>query len=221
VAAHVAHEINNPLAGIQNSFLLIKGAIPASHPHFSYVGAIEREIARIAAVTRQLYETYRPEQEGGEGAAVATVIGDATAFLEQVNRAAGVRIRTELNGGPGVIPYPSALLRQIAYNLVQNAIEASPEGGEVVVRTRAEDGFFEVRVSDSGGGVPPESRERIFEPFYSTKSGRLRTGGMGLGLALVRRTVIASGGMIRVGDAEGGGAEFVVTLPLDPNHEEN
>jgi PAS domain S-box-containing protein len=221
VAAHVAHEINNPLAGIQNSFLLIKGAIPASHPHFSYVGAIEREIARIAAVTRQLYETYRPEQEGGEGAAVATVIGDATAFLEQVNRAAGVRIRTELNGGPGVIPYPSALLRQIAYNLVQNAIEASPEGGEVVVRTRAEDGFFEVRVSDSGGGVPPESRERIFEPFYSTKSGRLRTGGMGLGLALVRRTVIASGGMIRVGDAEGGGAEFVVTLPLDPKHEEN
>ena len=67
VAAHVAHEINNPLAGIQNSFLLIKGAIPPSHPHFKYVGAIEREIARIAAVTRQLYETYRPEQDGGGG----------------------------------------------------------------------------------------------------------------------------------------------------------
>jgi PAS domain S-box-containing protein len=221
VAAHVAHEINNPLAGIQNAFLLIKGAIPATHPHFSYVGSIEREIGRIAAVTRQLYETYRPEQDGAERAAVATVIGDATAFLEQVNRAAGVRIRTDLKNAPGVIPFPTALLRQIAYNLVQNAIEASPEGGEVVVRTSASNGHFEIRVSDSGSGIPPESRDKIFEPFYSTKSGRLRTGGMGLGLAMVRRTVIAAGGMICVDDAEGGGAEFIVTLPLDPGTEES
>ena len=62
VAARVAHEINNPLAGIQNAFLLIKGAVPTTHPHYAYVGAIEREIARIAKVTRQLYETSRPEQ---------------------------------------------------------------------------------------------------------------------------------------------------------------
>jgi len=219
VAAQVAHEINNPLAGIQNAFLLIKGAIPTTHPHYAYVGAIEREIARIAAVTRQLYETYRPEHESSGGAAIATVLGDAVAFLEQVNRPSGVRVQMELGGGPSVIPFPTALLRQIAYNLVQNAIEASPPAGVVVVRTTASDGHFELRVRDRGPGVSPEVRERIFEPFFSTKSGRLRTGGMGLGLALVRRTVTAAGGTIAVEDVDGGGCDFVVTLPLDTNEE--
>jgi PAS domain S-box-containing protein len=220
VAAQVAHEINNPLAGIQNSFLLIKGAIPATHPHYKYVGAIEREVARIAAVTRQLYETYRPEHDSQAGAAIATVIGDAVSFLEQVNRATGVHVVVELGRGPLILPLPGALLRQIAYNLVQNAIEASPSGGTVTVRTIANNGHFELRVRDHGAGIPPESRERIFEPFYSTKSGRLRTGGMGLGLALVRRTVTAAGGTIGVHDVEGEGCEFVVTLPLHATKEE-
>jgi PAS domain S-box-containing protein len=221
VAAQVAHEINNPLAGIQNSFLLIKGAIPTTHPHYKYVGAIEREVARIAAVTRQLYETYRPEQDGHAGASPATVIGDAVAFLEQVNRATSVKVQVVLGPGPTVLPIPAALLRQIVYNLVQNAIEASPAGGLVVVQTLLHDGQFELLVRDHGAGIPPDSRERIFEPFYSTKSGRLRTGGMGLGLALVRRTVTASGGTIRVHDVNGEGCEFVVTLPLHPVREES
>jgi PAS domain S-box-containing protein len=221
VAAQVAHEINNPLAGIQNSFLLIKGAIPTTHPHYKYVGAIEREVARIAAVTRQLYETYRPEQDGHAGASPATVIGDAVAFLEQVNRATSVKVQVVLGPGPTVLPIPAALLRQIVYNLVQNAIEASPAGGLVVVQTLLHDGQFELLVRDHGAGIPPDSRERIFEPFYSTKSGRLRTGGMGLGLALVRRTVTASGGTIRVHDVNGEGCEFVVTLPLHSAREES
>ena len=214
VAARVAHEINNPLAGIQSSFLLIKGAIPSSHPHFAYVGAIEREIARIAAVTRQLYETYRPEHDATGETAVATVLGDAVAFLEQVNRAAGVRVEMDLSRCPTVIALPSAMLRQIAYNLVQNAIEASPSGQTVHVRTIATNGHFELRVRDHGAGVPPEVRERIYEPFFSTKDGRISTGGMGLGLALVHRTVTAAGGKIAIEEVEGGGCEFVVTLPL-------
>jgi PAS domain S-box-containing protein len=216
VAARVAHEINNPLAGIQSSFLLIKGAIPPTHPHFSYVGAIEREIGRIAAVTRQLYETYRPEQDASGSTAVGTVVGDAVAFLEQVNRASGVRVEVDLSRCPSVIALPSAMLRQIAYNLVQNAIEASPAGETVRVSTVAENGHFELRVRDKGAGVPPEVRERIFEPFFSTKGAGVTTGGMGLGLALVHRTVTAAGGKITIIDAEGGGCEFVVTLPLNP-----
>ena len=219
LAAQVAHEINNPLAGIQNSFLLIKGAIPPTHPHYAYVGAIEREIARIAAVTRQLYETYRPEQESG-GAPVGVVLGDAVALLEQVNRQSGVRVQMEL-AGPSILPLPGALLRQIAYNLVQNAIEASPQGGVVTVRTTSYNGTFELRVRDRGPGVPAASRDRVFEPFFSTKSGRLRTGGMGLGLALVRRTVMAAGGAISIEDVDGGGSDFVVTLPLNTTEAEN
>jgi len=216
VAARVAHEINNPLAGIQNAFLLIKGAVPPTHPHYSYVGAIEREIARIAAVTRQLYETYRPEQEPSGETALRTVLGDAISFLEQVNRSSGVNVVTEYINIPSAIPLPAAMLRQIAYNLIQNAIEVCPPGSTVDVRAESTGAKLEIKVSDCGPGVPIELRERIFEPFFSTKDPRMKTGGMGLGLALVRRTVSAAGGTITVGDADGGGSRFVVTLPFKP-----
>ncbi len=216
IAARVAHEINNPLAGIQNAFLLIKGAIPADHPHFRYVGAIDREIGRIAAVTRQLYETYRPETDQTGETSVRTILGDAVAFLEQVNRASRVRVELNLDGVPTVIGLPSSMLRQIAYNLVQNAIEASPPDSVVTITGATADGRLGLRVRDQGQGIPLELRERIFEPFFSTKDRRIRTSGMGLGLALVRRTVAAAGGTITVGDAPGGGSEFVISIPLHP-----
>lgn len=215
IAARVAHEINNPLAGIQSSFLLIKGAVPREHPHFKYVGAIEREIDRIAAVTQQLYETYRPETEATGLTSIGTVVGDAVAFLEQVNRAANVRVRLDLGHCPSVIALPSAMLRQIVYNLVQNAIEASPPGATVSVEARCHDEIFEIRVKDSGIGIPADTKGRIFEPFFSTKGDRFQTAGMGLGLSLVHRTVTAAGGTIDVQDVDGGGTEFLVTLPLN------
>lgn len=214
VAARVAHEINNPLAGIQNSFLLIKGAVPPSHPHFAYVGAIEREIDRIAAVTRQLYETYRPEQDSGIGTSIRSLVTDAVSFLQQVNRGMHVRIETDFSGVPSVVRLPSAMLRQIFYNLAQNAIEASPTGELVSIRAELKGQEFTLSVRDRGLGVPPALRERIFDPFFSTKDRGVRTGGMGLGLALVRRTVTAAGGTITVADAPQAGTIFTVTLPV-------
>jgi PAS domain S-box-containing protein len=213
LAARIAHEINNPLAGIQNSFLLIKDAVPVTHPYHAYVGAIEREIARIAAVTRQLYETYRPESDGTAESSVVLVISDAVRMLEQVNRASQVTISVDTTGAPAVLPIPSALLRQAVYNLVQNAVEASPPGETVAVRAWMEDGAFWLSVRDRGPGVPSDLRERIFEPFVSTK-GELATAGMGLGLSLVRKSVQALGGRIEIHDPEGGGAEFRIRLPL-------
>ncbi len=212
LAARVAHEINNPLAGIQNSFLLIKGAIPTDHPYFSYVGAIEREIARMAAITRRLYETYRPDGDGREEASVPILISDAVAML-QVDRATKVRIEVDTSGSPGVLPLPGALLRQAVYNLVQNAVEASPAGGTVRVRAWRADNTFLLSVTDQGPGVPADVRARLFEPFVATRSG-IRTGGMGLGLSLVKRSVLALGGWIDLRDPEGGGAEFTIAIPL-------
>ena len=214
LAARIAHEINNPLAGIQSAFLLIKDAIPPTHPHIKYVGAIEREVQRISQVTRQLYETYRPETESSVHAPVQTVVSDAVAFLEQVNRSTGVAITVELGGIAAVVKLSDAILRQCVYNLVQNAIEASPPGSRVRVRGSIDGDEFVLRVSDQGPGVAADLRERIFEPFVSTKPSQLSTGGMGLGLSLVRRGLDAAGGSIDVIDAEGGGAEFVARVPL-------
>lgn len=214
LAARVAHEINNPLAGIQNSFLLLRDAISPQHPHYAYVGAMEREIARIAGVTRQLYETYRPEANGTGHAGVRTLIGDAVAFLEQVNRPAKVRIQAELGSVPSQVPIPESVLRQSVYNLVQNAVEASPPGGTVTVRGDILDDMFVLRVRDEGEGVPLELRTRIFQPFVSTKDRNVPTSGMGIGLSMVQRSVSALGGSIEIVDPPQGGAEFVVKIPL-------
>lgn len=213
VAAKVAHEINNPLAGIQSAFMLIKAAIPKDHPDFHYTGAIEREISRIGAVTRQLYETYRPDPEDGSGTSVGTLVRDATAFISQVNRSAGVNFDVMIDTLPTVLPLSGAVLRQIIYNLVQNAVDASPVGGRIMVVAEVEGRELVMRISDQGPGVSPELRTRIFEPFFSTK-GRSRTSGMGLGLAMVSRSVSSAGGSIEVDDAPGGGACFHVRLPL-------
>lgn len=214
LASRVAHEINNPLAGIQNAFTLIKDAVPEDHPHRAYVGAIEREIGRIAGVTRQLYETYRPEQSANAQVSPSSVVGDAVALLEQLNRGTDVHIVVDLSQAPPLLRLPDGLLRQAVYNLVQNAVEASPSGGTVTVTAEVEDGTFVLRVRDQGPGVPPEIRERIFEAFFTTKSAGLKTGGMGLGLSMVRHSVQAFGGQVHLNDAPGGGAEFIVRLPL-------
>ncbi len=214
LAARIAHEINNPLAGIQNAFLLVKDAIPATHPHFGYVGAIECEVQRISQVTRQLYETYRPEAEVSPHAPVQTVLGDAVAFLEQVNRNVGVAISVDLGDTAAVVRLSDAILRQCVCNLVQNAIEASPRGARVTVTGAIVGHDFELRVRDMGPGVPRDRRDRIFEPFVATRASQLSTGGMGLGLSLVRRALDAAGGSIEVADADGGGAEFIVLVPL-------
>jgi signal transduction histidine kinase len=213
VAARVAHEINNPLAGIRSAFSLIKDAVPPDHPHRHYVGAIEREVDRIASVTRQLYEVYRPEPEAGH-ASLGTIAKDAVALLEQVNRTANVSFNVRLDGVPSVVPVSGGLLRQIVYNLVQNAVDASPTGGTVDVLARMEADDLVLEVHDQGPGVPEALRERIFEPFFTTKDASVRTGGMGLGLSMVSRSVAAANGAILVDDAPGGGARFTVRLPL-------
>jgi len=216
LAARVAHEINNPLAGIQNAFLLVRDAIPTDHPHHHFVGAIEREIVRIAAVTRQLYETYRPDQSLAKSASVLVAVSDAVVFLEQVNRARHVRLETDVTAAPSVVPVPDALLRQTLYNLIQNAIDATPNGGTVRVIVAREDAWCVVRVQDEGAGIPANVRARIFDQFFSTKDRSVKTGGMGIGLSLVSQSVTAVGGDIEVSSRGSGGTEFRVRLPMTP-----
>lgn len=213
LAARVAHEINNPLAGIQSSFMLLKDAVPPNHRYHRYVGAIEREIDRIATVTRELYGVYRAEIADRQESSIAVVISDAVALLNQLNRDASITIHTDTSRAPAVLPHPDALVRQVVFNLIQNAVEASPPNGAVAVEAWSDDGTFHLSVRDQGPGVPAAARERIFDDFYSTKTG-LATAGMGLGLSIVRRSLRALRGEIEIHDSPGGGAEFRVRLPM-------
>ena len=105
-------------------------------------------------------------------------------------------------------------LQQVVMNLVQNAVEASPPGGVVTVRAHTTNGSFELRVRDQGPGIPAAIRPLLFQPFVSTKGRDLATGGMGIGLSLVHRSVKAVGGSIEILDPPEGGTEFVVRMPI-------
>jgi signal transduction histidine kinase len=107
-----------------------------------------------------------------------------------------------------VVQADGDLVCQVLVGLLANAAEATPAGGEVVVRARAENGSIALAVADSGPGIAPELRARVFEPFYTT-----RPNGTGLGLAVARQIVEAHGGRIDVADRPGGGACFTILLP--------
>lgn len=214
LSARVAHEINNPLAGIQNAFLLLGDAVPLDHPHRRFLQSIDREIQRIASVTRSLYETYRHDSSPDAAGSMSLAVHDAVTFLDQVNRSRGIRITTDLRRAPQLVPVPDALLRQTLYNLVQNAVEASPSGGEVAIVVTTEGDSCVITVRDEGARIPDHLRERIFQPMSDVRSSVTRTGSMGIGLSLVRQSVKALGGTVTLLDSADHGATFEVRLPM-------
>jgi hypothetical protein len=213
MAARIAHEINNPLAGIKNSFLLIKDAIPSTHQYYEYVGRIEKEIARIARIIRQMFDLYRQEQDAVRQFRADTAIYDVIALLEPSLREHGLRCEIDADKAAMVVALPEGLLRQVLYNLIQNAIEASPAGGVVKVAAAVTGNAIDISITDQGPGIPEEVRPRIFEPFFTTK-GKLATGGLGLGLSVCKSLVESMRGRLAFETQIGAGTVFRITLPL-------
>jgi hypothetical protein len=130
-----------------------------------------------------------------------------------------VTLESETSQASAVIVLPEGLIRQVLYNLVQNAIEASPPGGVVNITAAVASEQIIIKVADHGHGIPEPLRPHIFEPFFTTKTG-LRNSGLGLGLSVSQSIVEAMNGALDFESAAGQGAVFRVTLPLENNHVE-
>ena len=211
VAARVAHEINNPLAGIKNSFLLLKDAIRPDHPYFSYVGRIEKEIDRIGRVVRQMYNIYRPEREASREFALGETVADVVSLL-RTSLHDGVQIVVDMPQSPVILFAPEDSVRQILFNLINNAVEASPGGGRVTVSASADASAADVLVADEGNGIPPDLRTRIFEPFFGAHRPAGKAG-LGLGLSVSRSLAIAMGGSLDLVSEPGNSAVFRLRIP--------
>jgi PAS domain S-box-containing protein len=217
IAARIAHEINNPLAGIKNSFLLIKDAIAPDHPYFSYVARIESEIARIARVVRQMFDLYRPDQTTLREIDLSETIGDVVALLRTIAPERGVSFDVATSQVTGRVRLPEDSIRQVLYNIVINAIEASPVDGKVKIQAAIAHGMLTVLVTDQGPGIPDELRSQVYEPFFTTKA-HLATGGLGLGLPISRGIVEAMRGTLEFASGANEGTAVRVRIPL-PSHD--
>lgn len=214
MAARVAHEINNPLAAIKNSFLLIRDAVPQDHPYYEMLDLIDGEIHRIARIVRQMLYVYRPQTASPEDFDLYGAVRDICALLAGDCRAREVTIVPEMPQSPIPVHLQKSALYQVLFNLLHNAIEATPKGGTIKLAATVTDGQLELSVTDEGGGIPAEMRARIFEPFYTTKpvTGGAKAGA-GLGLPVSLSLVEAMGGTLNV-DGANGGAVFRMRLPM-------
>jgi signal transduction histidine kinase len=211
LAAGVAHEINNPLSGVLHCVEALQKNDRDEAKRRVYYGLVTDGVTRAQRVVRQLLEYSKEhELEAAEvhlGDLLPRVLGMLAPALEQ----ARVQVDFESAAELPTIRADAHALEQVFLNLVLNAADAMPSGGEIEVSLRHAGDFVVVRVEDDGCGIGPESLGKIFDPFYTTKAGH---GGSGLGLSVSLGIVERHGGRIEVESEPGEGTAFEVFLPV-------
>ena len=215
MARQVAHEVKNPLTPIQLSAEHLRRVYRDSSVDFgptleACTEAILKQVRTLRGLVTEFSAFARPPAAVLEKQDPATLLRDLLSPY-----AAGlppaVQLRFEAEPGVPRVQADKRLIERAVVNLVENALQAVGDAGRITVRLRRPDtGRLQIEVEDSGPGVVPEIRDRIFEPFFSTK-----TSGSGLGLALVKRIAEDHGGGVSLEDAPGGGTRAVLWLPLE------
>jgi len=215
LAAGVAHEIGNPIAAILGFQELLLASDFDPEERRDFLERMKKETERVHGVLRDLLDFAKPAGEtGGAEPGIGDVRGaieDALALVRPQKGFRGIELFQEVEDDLPRVTLGDQRLVQVLLNLLLNASDAVPETDpRIAVRATHEDGEVRLSVDDNGEGVAAEVRERLFEPFVTTKEvGK----GTGLGLAVCRGLVEAAGGTISAEDAPGGGARFVLTLP--------
>jgi signal transduction histidine kinase len=210
LAAGIAHEINNPLEGLGNYLVLAQRALDAGDAEEGkrFLAAARQGLERAAGVVRQVLSLADPARGPHTTVDLNQVLRETGHFVESRREFARVAFSFELSEEPLKVRGSPAMLGQVAVNLILNACEAQPEGGEVRVSTRREGERVVAEFADRGHGVPEADRERIFEPFFSTKQST------GLGLSICHSIVRQHSGDLLALPREGGGAVFRLALPV-------
>lgn len=217
VAAAIAHEINNPLAAAVNQAYLLRHSPQLPPLAREWAEGISTALARISTVATETLGYYR-EPRNFTPVPLAEVISGVLGSFTDRMRLVKIRLQTALDANV-CVPGSLNQLRQVFINLVGNAIDAMPAGGGLCVRLYASRSWgaagvpgARVTVADTGHGITPADRRRIFEPFYSTKG----NAGTGLGLWICQEIIGQHGGTLQVRNRPAGGACFHLFLPADP-----
>jgi two-component system NtrC family sensor kinase len=219
LAASVAHEINNPIAGVLNFSVLMErllqddGIPKARVEDFrDYLRSITEETTHVGRIVSDLLSFSRRPAYMRMAADLNCIVKQTAALVAHKLELAGIELRQQLDPELPKVPCDGGQVQQVVINLLMNAAEASPVGGVVEVTTNRSEDQAILIVRDSGVGISAEQLPHIFEPFYTTKENGK---GVGLGLWVVYGIVQAHGGKVEVASDEGNGTTFRVLCPLN------
>ena len=209
LAAGIAHEINNPLEGMSNYLTLARQALERGDAEGARrrLEGVQQGLERAALVVRQVLTHADPAESPKAPLDLNRVLSETAEFVRSRPEFSRVRFEMALAEPSLVVVGSPIMLGQVALNLVVNACEAQPGGGEVRVSTRRHDGLAVAEIADRGPGIAEADRARIFEPFFSTKNST------GLGLSICHSIVAQHGGALEALPREDGGTVFRVSLP--------
>lgn len=207
MSAMVAHEVKNPLAGISGALQVVASRLPAHSRDRRILDDIEDRIAALNRMLQDLLTFASPREPAPTPSPLRAVISEAAAAVRADPAMAGIRV--EIHGGNPTVPLDREQMHIVFLNVLLNAAQAMGLRGVIEVGIATAHGACKVSVADRGPGITPAMREKIFEPFFSTKRR-----GAGLGLPTARRIVESHGGSLTARPRDGGGTVLAVTLPL-------
>ncbi len=208
IAAGLVHDLSHPIQNIGNSCKLIQKMFEDIEYRETFKKTVERELVIIKRVLDDLRNIARPIPLERFPVDLNRTVADAAEAMEQHAETAGLTLRTELTADTVYIEGDVFALGRVYRNLILNAIQATAPGGLIVVASEARGDRVQVRIYDTGCGIPPERIGQIFEDFVTTKRR-----GLGLGLAISKKIVEQLGGTISVGSEVGKGTTFVLDFP--------
>lgn len=210
VMDEVTHEVRNPLTSIGGFVRRVYGRLPDGDPNKKYLEMVLEDVARLEKMIKQLVDLVTASVSHREPMNINDVVIDALKSFEKEFEKHNIEIRTELINDPPLIPIDKVKMTMAFDNLIKNAIEAMQRTLKMLtIRNCLTDKYIEVKVSDTGKGIPEDKIKQIFEPFFTSK-----VYGPGLGLTFVQRIIREHGGTISVESEHGKGATFTIRLPL-------
>jgi len=220
LAAQFSHQVRTPLTTVRGLLELLQADAAPADIRQDYFDRIMRGLHRLDRLATSLLSLAQPTPDSQEAMHIPRLLDDGLALADGVKKET-INIKTDYAASlPSVLGDPH-LLSEALSNLMQNAIEATPSGGEVTIQDRPmpqqaglpmDASGVRVIIKNTGSGISEELRERIFEPFFSTKPG-----GTGLGLTIARRLIESHGGRIAIETDGSSWTSFVVELPKEPN----
>ena len=209
LAAGLAHEIRNPLAGIAGVVDIMGRELPPKSPSRAVIGDVHKEVLHIQAILNDLLSYARPRPPAFHPANINTTVEQAVMLARQQVMTKPIQVLFEPVPSLPLVEHDPALIQQVILNITLNGIQAISGNGQVSLSLAKNHDTVAITVSDTGRGISADALSRIFKPFFTTRSE-----GTGLGLSLASGIVQSHGGHIHVESTVGKGTTFKVSLPI-------